>query len=76
MRGPEILASIEKLGAALYYAAKPPAASAKRRLTRNTEDVTADHVSHLLKTAEDFVTPGDLLKCIDLNSIGDIIPKV
>jgi hypothetical protein len=75
LRSPEMLASIEKFGAALYAADKPTPASEKRRLRRGPEDQVADHLSHLLKTAADFVTPGDLLKCIDLDSIGKIMPK-
>ncbi len=75
LRSPEMLNSIEKFSGALYSITKSPAESGKRRLTRGIEDPVLANLSHLLKTAADFVTPGDLFKCIDLYSVGQLSPK-
>jgi len=76
LRSPDVLRSIEKFGAALHQtlpkAKKKPASTGKRGLTGNAE---VENLSVLVKTAADFVTPGDLLKCIDLFNVGQIEQK-
>jgi hypothetical protein len=75
LRSPEMLASIEKFSGALYATAKKPSSKlGKRRSTRGIDDQVTAGLSHLLKTAADFVTPGDLLKCVDLYNVGRISP--
>jgi hypothetical protein len=76
LRSPEILRSIEKFGGALYSTANKPAArSGKRQPSRGIEGQVTANLANLVKTAADFVTPGDLFKCIDLYSVGEITPK-
>lgn len=76
LRTPEMLGSIERLGAALYSERGSSARKSTRRvLAASTEDETLRNLSYLVKTAADFVTPGDLLKCIDLYDVGQIIPQ-
>jgi hypothetical protein len=75
LRTPEILAGIEKFSGALHSAAKPAAISRKLQTGRSAEEQAAENLSFLLKAVPDFITPGDLLKCADLSSIGQISPE-
>lgn len=75
LRTPEILGSIEKFGEALYLTQKKPNAAARKMLqNRGVEDQVTANLANLLKTTADFVTPGDLYKCIDLYDVGQILP--
>jgi hypothetical protein len=70
LRSPEMLASIKKFSGALYGTATKD----QRRSARGIDDQVTAGLTHLIKTAADFVTPGDLLKCADLYSVGRISP--
>jgi hypothetical protein len=73
LRSPEMLSSIEKFAGALNAVTDKPAAEVgHRRSAGKVEDQVAANFSNLFTTVADFVTPGDLYKCIDLSNVGQI----
>ncbi len=76
LRSPEMLKSIEKFSRAVNAATKKTGRKAAASLElAGTERQVTDNLSSLVKTVADFVTPGDLFKCIDLFSVGQMSPE-
>lgn len=69
LRTPEMFDSITRFSKALHSSQGP---GIERRQVGGTVDETMASLSHLIDTVPDFVTPGDLLKCTDLSTIGQI----
>lgn len=73
IRSAEMLVSINKFAEAYYQASTKKAARAGKTLTVKTvEGDIPTALSHLLDTVADFVTPGDLLNCHNLYSVGEM----
>ncbi len=76
LRSPEMLSSIANFSRALGKSRKAGRTRPNRsRAIGAGEDQTTADLSNLVKTAADFVTPGDLLKCIDLYDVGQVGPR-
>jgi hypothetical protein len=75
IRSPEMLESIRRFSGAYYQASMRKGKRAAGPLTRKAEEEDIPTVlTHLLDTVADFVTPGDLLNCQSLYSVGEITP--
>jgi hypothetical protein len=73
LRSPELLASIKNFAEAYYRATKKKTARGVESWSaKAAEGDVPSALNHLLSTVEDFVTPGDLLKCGDLYHVGRI----
>ena len=75
IRSAEMLVSINKFAEAYYKASMKKTKWVIKSTTMKAEkgEIPAA-LSHLLDTVADFVTPGDLLNCHNLYSIGEMTP--
>lgn len=76
IRSAEMLVSINTFAEAYYQASikKADQGAGKALTVKAVEGEIPAALLHLLDTAEDFVTPGDLLSCQNLYSVGEITP--
>lgn len=76
LRGPELLEGITRFALAWRkIAGPPPGKGRKGGKASSKEEEIAGALDFLWDTVADFVTPGDLLKCEDLFTLGNLAPK-
>jgi hypothetical protein len=76
LRSPEMLEAISRFLSAWYQAFPPAREKKKIRGKRSAKEVDwGEALKRFLETTADFVTPGDLLHCQDLFSVGSLHPK-